>query len=94
VDISPTDIFAQRQHVWIARSTQGVRPGASIAAVHQAVWFHSNRAARSRFHIKALTAVIDRLTEMGATKELTSIVRQLTRLAFRATPNKPPPAAA
>jgi hypothetical protein len=51
-------------------------------------------AYNAEAHIKALTAVIDRLTEMRATKELTSIARQLTRLAFRATPNKPPPAAA
>ncbi|HKQ87197.1 MAG TPA: hypothetical protein VJS43_10560 [Candidatus Acidoferrales bacterium] len=40
-------------------------------------------------HIKALTAVIDRLTEMHATEELTIIARQLSHLALRATPHPP-----
>jgi F0F1-type ATP synthase gamma subunit len=35
-------------------------------------------------HIKALTAVIDRLAEMRATEELTSIVLQLSRLSLKA----------
>ena len=37
-------------------------------------------------HIKALTAVIDRLTEMHATEELMTIVRQLNQLSLRAIP--------
>jgi hypothetical protein len=43
-------------------------------------------ARNAEAHIKALTAVIDRLTEMGATEELTSISRALANLAFRARP--------
>jgi hypothetical protein len=35
-------------------------------------------------HIKALTAVIDRLTEMRATEELTSIAWQLSQLSLKA----------
>jgi len=35
-------------------------------------------------HIKALSAVIDRLAEMRATEELTSIALQLSRLSLKA----------
>ena len=41
-------------------------------------------------HIKALTAVIDRLTEMRATEELKSIARQLSQLSLKASPSSPP----
>jgi F0F1-type ATP synthase gamma subunit len=40
-------------------------------------------------HIKALTAVIDRLREMRATEELRSIARQLSQLSLKASPSPP-----
>jgi hypothetical protein len=41
-------------------------------------------------HIKALTAVIDRLTEMRATEELRSIALQLRQLSLKASRFSPP----
>jgi hypothetical protein len=41
-------------------------------------------------HIKALTAVIDRLREMRATEELRSIARQLSSLSLKASLSSPP----
>jgi hypothetical protein len=41
-------------------------------------------------HIKALTAVIDRLTEMRATEELRSIAWQLRQLSLKASRFSPP----
>ena len=48
-------------------------------------------AQNAEAHMKALTAVIDRLREMRATEELTSIARQLSSLSLKASLLPPSP---